>query len=138
MNLCHWLLLISLSLLLLTKLADLWTTVRHVGRHGETNPLARLLFAKVGLAGGLALVMALWTVIVGMVYASAWSAPGWIQVVTAIAGTLIAWIQWDVARFNATHRTSRLTRIAVRAYGKWADIVAIRRVKRNSRSTDQS
>jgi hypothetical protein len=46
----HWLLLISLGLLLVTKLADLWTTVRHVGRHGESNPLARALFAKVGFA----------------------------------------------------------------------------------------
>jgi len=138
MNLCHWLLLISLGLLLVTKVADLWTTVHHVGRYGETNPLARFMFAKVGFAGGLALVMVLWAVIVGMVYASAWSAPWWIQVVTAIAGTLVAWIQWDVARFNATRRSSRLTRIALRAYGKWAEIVASCRERRNSRSNDQS
>jgi cytochrome c biogenesis protein CcdA len=114
------LLLISLILLSASKLADLWTTVHHVGRYGETNPLARFLFAKVGFAGGLALVMFLWAVIVGMVYASAWSAPRWIQVVTAIAGTLVAWVQWDVARFNATRRSSRLTRFATRAYGAWA------------------
>lgn len=133
-----YLLIISLVLLLLTKLADLWTTVRHVGRQGETNPLARFLFAKVGFSGGLTLVMVLWAVIVGMVYGSAWSAPGWLQVVTAIAGRLVAWVQWDVARFNVTHRTSNLTRIAVRAYGKWADMVAIRREKRRFRRSDQS
>jgi hypothetical protein len=75
------LLLISLILLSASKLADLWTTVHHVGRYGEMNPLARFMFAKVGFACGLALVMVLWAVIVGMVYASAWSAPWWIQVV---------------------------------------------------------
>ena len=121
MNSSHWLLLISLGLLLVTKLADLSTTVLYVGRHGETNPLARFLFAKVGFAGGLALVMVLWAMIVGMVYVSAWSAPGWIQVVTSLVGALVAWVQWDVARFNATRRCSRLTRIALRAYGKWAE-----------------
>ena len=138
MSAYHWLLVISVGLLLLTKLADLWTTVRYVGKHGESNPFARLLFARFGFAGGLTLVMLIWGLIVGAVFVSAWSAPVWIQVLTALFGTLVAWIQRDVARFNATHRTSRLTRIAVRAYGKWADIVAIRRVKRNSRSTDQS
>lgn len=130
MNLSHILLLISLGLLLLTKLADVWTTIRHVGRHGESNPLARALFAKVGFTGGLAVVMGLWAVIVGMVYVSAWSSPGWIQVITAIAGTIIAWVQWDVARFNATRRPSRITQLAARAYGKWADMAATRRRRR--------
>jgi cytochrome c biogenesis protein CcdA len=129
MNPYQIILLISLGLLLLTKLADLWTTVRHVGQQGESNPLARALFAKVGFAGGLAVVMGLWAVIVGMVYVSAWSAPAWIQVVTSIAGTVVAWVQWDVARFNATRRSSRLTRIAMRAYGRWSENVAAWRRK---------
>lgn len=122
-------LIISLVLLLLTKLADLWTTVRHVGRHGESNPLARALFTKVGFTGGLAVVMGLWALIVGMVYVSAWSSPGWVQIMTAIAGTAVAWVQWDVARFNSTHRSSRLTRFAMRAYGCWAEIAAAWRRK---------
>ncbi len=73
MNFFQIILIISLVLLLLTKLADVWTTVRHVGRQGESNPLARALFAKVGFAGGMAVVMVLWAVIVGVVYISAWS-----------------------------------------------------------------
>lgn len=129
MNPFQIILLISLGLLLLTKLADLWTTVRHVGQQGESNLLARALFAKDGFAGGLAVVMGLWAVIVGMVYVSAWSAPEWIQMMTAIAGTVVAWLQWDVARFNATRRSSRLTRIAMRAYGRWSEIVAAWRRK---------
>ena len=129
MNSSHWLLLASLGLLLVTKLADLWTTIRHVGRHGETNPMARALFARVGFAGGLAVVMGLWAVIVGMVYVSAWSSPEWIQVMTAITATVVARVQWDVARFNATQRSSRLTRIAMRAYGRWAQIATTWRRK---------
>lgn len=121
METAHILLIITVVLLFITKLADLWTTVRYVGRHGETNPLARYLFAKFGFVGGLALVMALWGLIVALVYVSAWSAPAWIQVVTAIVGTMIAWVQLDVARFNATHKSTLLTRIAARAYDKWAD-----------------
>ena len=130
MRFTHWLLLLSLGLLLVTKLADVWTTVRHVGRHGESNLLARRWFDRFGFAGGLAVVMCIWSVIVGMVYVSAWSAPGWIQASTAIAGTAVAWVQWDVARFNATRRPSRLTRITMRAYGGWAEIVAAWRRKR--------
>lgn len=118
MNFFQIILIISLVLLLLTKLADVWTTVRHVGRHGESNPLARALFAKVGFAGGLVVVMVLWAVIVGMVYISAWSSPAWIQVITAIAGTAVAWVQWDVARFNATRKSSRITQLAAQAYGR--------------------
>ena len=120
MNLTQILLLISLILLSISKLADLWTTVRYVGNYGESNPFARGLFARVGFIGGLAVVMLIWGLIVALVYVSAWAAPGWIQVVTAIFGTFVAWVQWDVARFNATRKSSRLTLLAARAYGAWA------------------
>ncbi len=129
MSLTQAFLLLSLVLLLLTKLADVWTTVRHVGRYGETSPLARALFTKVGFGGGLAVVVVLWAVIVGVVYVSAWSSPRWIQVITAIAGTAVAWVQCDVARFNATRRSSWLTRLAMRSYGQWAEIAAAWRRK---------
>lgn len=59
MSFSHWILLISLGLLLVTKLADFWNTIRHVGRHGESNPLARGVFEKFGFARGLAFVMGL-------------------------------------------------------------------------------
>ena len=124
MSSSHWLLLASLGLLLGTKLADLWTTIRHIGRYGESNPLARRLFERLGFVGGLAVVMGLWAVIVGIVYASAWSAPGSWQVATAVIGCVVAWVQGDVARFNATRRASRVTRIAGRVYGRWAEIAA--------------
>jgi hypothetical protein len=130
MNLFKIILLVSLGLLLLTKLADVWTTVHHVGRYGESNPLARRLFDRFGFAGSLAVVMLVWAVIVGIVYASAWSAPAWFQVATAVIGFVVSWVQWDVARFNATGRPSRITRLAARAYGYWAGSMAARRWNR--------
>jgi hypothetical protein len=72
----HPLLLASLVLLVLTKLADLWTTLRHVGRDEESNPLARAFFRRAGFGGGLTLVMMLWTLIVAIVYTTAWNSSG--------------------------------------------------------------
>lgn len=57
MSSSNTLLLIGLVLLSLTKLADVWTTIRHVGRHEESNPLASRLLDRFGFAGGLALVV---------------------------------------------------------------------------------
>ena len=130
MNLSFVFLCISLALLLLTKLADGWTTVRHIGKHGESNPLARCLFDRFGFAGGIAVVMLVWSVIVGIVYATAWSALAGFQVATAITGLIVSWVQWDVARFNATRRPSRITRLAALAYDQWARNMAERRRKR--------
>jgi len=122
------LLLASLILLLLTKLADLWTTIRHVGPHGESNPLARRLFGRFGFAGGLTVVMLVWSGIVVAVYVRAWWAPAWMQYLIVAVAFAIAWIQWDVARFNATRKPSRLTRIASRYYGSWESFLrSIRR-----------
>ncbi|MFZ9937379.1 MAG: hypothetical protein ACO3JG_10030 [Luteolibacter sp.] len=130
MNIYQIILLASLGLLLFTKLADVWTTVRHVGPHGESNPLARRLFCRFGFARGLAVVMGLWVVIVGIVYASAWTAPAWWQVATAVVGFAVSWVQWDVARFNATRTHSRISRLAAQAYGLWAGRMAARRRNR--------
>lgn len=116
----HPLLLASLVLLVLTKLAVILTTVRHVGQDGESNPLARSLFRRVGFGGGLALVMLLWTLIVAIVYATAWNSPGWMQWATVLSALFISWVQWDVARFNAMRRPSRITRWAALAYQRWA------------------
>jgi cytochrome c biogenesis protein CcdA len=122
----HPLLLASLVLLVLTKLADLWTTLRHVGRDGESNPLARAFFRRAGFGGGLALVIMLWTVIVVIVYATAWNSPGWIRWATTLSGLFISWVQWDVARFNATRRPSRITRWAAIGYHRWTLWLAAR------------
>lgn len=118
MSFCFWL---SFASLLLTKAADVVSTWRHVGVHGETNPIARPLFVRFGLAGGLAIVCAIYLVIASAQYLLVW----WTASVpliwaNTVLGFLIAWVQLDVARFNMTGRPSTITRIAGSAHEWWA------------------
>lgn len=113
-------LLFSLIALMLTKAADFWTTVRHVGPEAECNPLARKLFHQFGFIGGLVVVGLIWGIIVAAAYGYAW----WLgslleQWITILAGLVIAWAQWDAARFNVTGHTSWFTRVAMARYRWW-------------------
>lgn len=111
----------SLCLLFITKAADVMTTIRHVGEHGESNPLARRWFARFGFTGGLVLVCALFTVLAVGQYLLVWWSCGLVgRLLNAIGGLAIALVQWDVARFNASGRHSRVTILALRAYSSWA------------------
>ncbi len=107
------LLLLSLLALVVTKIADILTTIRGVGRmgsvDGEGNPFARFLMRRCGLIGGMVLVMVLWCLVVAACYFPAWFAPTWYQIVTTLGGLLIACAQADVARANATGRHSAFT-----------------------------
>ena len=51
-------------------------------------------------------------VVVAVCYGPAFFAPGWYQWATAAGGFLVAWAQWDVARYNASRRHSWFTRLA--------------------------
>ncbi|MEI7821275.1 MAG: hypothetical protein WCK55_10185 [Verrucomicrobiota bacterium] len=111
----------SLALLSVTKAADVVTTIRHVGEHGESNPLARAWFARFGFTGGLLLVCAIYSVLAVGQYVLVWWTCGIVgRSLNTVCGLAIAWIQWDVARFNATGRHSRITMLALRAYSRWA------------------
>jgi hypothetical protein len=110
----------SLIALVLTKAADFWTTLRHVSPHAECNPLARRLFHRFGFKGGLLAVAAIWAVIVTAAYGYAWwLGSWWEQWVTASMGFVIAWAQWDAARFNVTGHASWFTRKALALYRWW-------------------
>lgn len=108
---------IEITLLALTVIALLWTkaldvlsTWRFVGLHGESNPIARWLFEKTGLAGGLAIVCALYILILGLqITAVVWINDPWTTYGTVVLGAFIAFIQYDVARFNRTRRQSIFT-----------------------------
>ena len=114
-------LLVSLLALVLTKVADFVTTVRHVGETAETNPLAQRCFSLLGFKGGLWVVALLWLAIVAITYRYAWfSDEPLTQWLTAIFGYAIAWAQWDAARFNRMGRRSWFTRKALWFYGRWA------------------
>ena len=112
-------LLLSLLALVLTKVADFVTTVRHVGHEGEVNPFARRCFECMGFKGGLWVVTLLWLAIVALTFGYAWlkgdPSTRWL---TALAGFAIAWAQWDAARFNRMGRSSWFTRKALWFYGR--------------------
>ena len=118
MNWCFWL---SFAALLVTKAADVVSTWRHVGVRGETNPIVRPLFVRFGLGRGMVLVCAVYVVLVVGQYLLVW----WFAVPAVVwanscLGCGVAWVQWDVARFNATGRHSIATRLATRGYARWA------------------
>ena len=66
--------ILSLLSLVISKAADFITTVRHVGQEGESNPLARRLFHRLGFRGGLIAVVMIWLLIVGFTYGYVWFA----------------------------------------------------------------
>lgn len=112
---------LSLLALILTKLADIITTVQGIRRAGgsvagERNPFARWAFQRWGLGWGIAFVMLLWCGVVALCYVPAFLAPAWYQIVTALGGFAISWCQWEVARMNATGRHSLLTAWLLNAY----------------------
>lgn len=116
-------LLLSLLFLVISKVADFITTVRHVGQDGESNPLARKLFHRLGFRGGLIAVAMIWLLIVVFTYGYAWfTGSPLTQWLTSATGFFIAWAQWDAARFNRTGSTSWFTRLALRLHHLWAKV----------------
>jgi hypothetical protein len=116
-NIPNILLVASLLGLVVTKAADFITTLRHVGPEAESNPLARWCFRRCGFKGGLVLVAIIWMAIVLSTYVSAFQFEGLVpKLLTAIVGSLIAWAQWEAARFNSTRRHSRFIRAMLRFY----------------------
>src|SRR4051812_10510998 len=97
------------------------TTIRHVGEHRESNPLARRWFARFGFTGGLVIVCLLFTVLAVGQFFLFWGSCGVVGGLwDGIGGLAIASIQWEVARFNENRRPSRVTILALRAYSTWA------------------
>ena len=117
-----WMLVgVVVGLLLLTKAMDVHSTWRHVPAQAELNPFANRLFARFGFGGGLVLVSCIYCCLL----AAEVGVVAWIDSVLAtwvfvVYGSLVASVQWDVARCNRTGRHSNATRWVAVAYGKWA------------------
>ncbi len=109
----------SLVALVLTKAADVYTTWRGIDPDGlaERNPLARLFFKRWGVRLGMGFIGLAWVLIVLVTYTGAWLY-GTLAYKVAVAGigSAMAWCQWDVARVNATGRTTLFTRFLSRFY----------------------
>ena len=103
--------------LLWTKVLDVISTWRFIGVHGESNPIVRCLFDKAGLAGGIVIVCALYLLILAaQLGAVVWINSPWFTHGTVLVGSLIAFIQYDVARFNRSRRPSALTNFLLRFF----------------------
>ncbi len=103
--------------LLWTKALDVISTWRFIGVHGESNPIVRCLFDKAGLAGGIVIVCALYLLILAaQLGAVVWINSPWFTHGTVLVGSLIAFIQYDVARFNRSRRPSALTNFLLRFF----------------------
>jgi hypothetical protein len=104
------LLFITAAALLWTKALDVISTWRFIGVHGESNPIARWLFEKAGLAGGMSIVCAIYILILStQLGVVVWFNSPWLTFGTVLVGFLVAFIQYDVARFNRTRRHSAMT-----------------------------
>jgi hypothetical protein len=57
------LLALTVTALLWTKALDVISTWHFIGVRGESNPIARWLFEKAGLAGGMSIVCAIYILI---------------------------------------------------------------------------
>jgi hypothetical protein len=115
------LLALTVITLLWTKALDVLSTWRFVGLHGESNPIARWLFEKTGLAGGMAIVCALYILILGLQIAAVvrFDNP-WTTYGTIALGAFIAFIQYDVARFNRSRHHSAMANMLLRFFSQSA------------------
>lgn len=118
-------LLITVVALLWTKALDVISTWRFVGVHGEVNPIARWFFEKAGLAGGMTIVSAFYILILAVqLRAVVWINSPWLTYGTVIVGFLVAFIQYDVARFNRTRRHSAVTNFLLQIFLSWRGVLS--------------
>ncbi len=111
------LLFITAVALLWTKALDVISTWRFIGVSGESNPIARWLFEKAGLAGGMSIVCAIYIFILStQLGAVVWFNSPLLTFGTVLVGSLVAFIQYDVARFNRTRRHSAMTNFLLRFF----------------------
>ena len=111
------LLFITAAALLWTKALDVISTWRFIGVHGESNPIARWLFEKAGLAGGMSIVCAIYLLLLAaQLGAVVWINSPWLTHGTVLVGSLVAFIQYDVARFNRSRRHSAMTNFLLRFF----------------------
>jgi hypothetical protein len=103
--------------LIWTKALDVVSTWRFICAHGESNPIARWLFEKAGLAGGIAIVCALYLLLLAaQLGAVVWINSPWLTHGTVLVGLFVAFIQYDVARFNRSRRHSAMTNFLLRFF----------------------
>ena len=118
-NIKMWLLTLTGILLFSSKALDIISTYRNIDQQGEANPLAKWVFDKFGLMGGMVAVALLYTAIVLVIGYQLTLETNPILIYTTLSGALIiAAIQFDVARANTTGKHSTLTKALIRVFSQ--------------------
>ena len=118
-NIKMWLLTLTGILLFSSKALDIISTYRNIDQQGEANPLAKWVFDKFGLMGGMVAVALLYTAIVLVIGYQLTLETNPILIYTTLSGALIiAAIQFDVARANTTGKHSPLTKALIRVFSQ--------------------
>jgi len=118
-NIKMWLLTLTGVLLFSSKALDIISTYRKINQQGEVNPLAKWVFDKFGLKGGMVAVAVVYTGIVLVIGYQLTLETNPILIYTTLSGGLIiAAIQFDVARANTTGEHSTLTKALIRVFSR--------------------
>lgn len=118
-NIKMWLLTLTGIMLFLSKSLDIISTYRNIHQQGETNPLAKWVFDKFGLMGGMVAIALVYTGIVLVIGYQLTLETNPILIYTTLSGGLIvAVIQFDVARANTTGKHSTLTKAIIRVFSR--------------------
>jgi len=118
-NIKMWLLTLTGVLLFSSKALDIISTYRKINQQGEVNPLAKWVFDKFGLKGGMVAVAVVYTGIVLVIGYQLTLETNPILIYTTLSGGLIiAAIQFDVARANTTGKHSTLTNALIRLFSR--------------------
>lgn len=111
------LLCVTVALLLITKAQDVVSTYKYVGEHGEKNPIARWLFERFGLVGGIVIVCIIYlAILIAEISVVVITASPWLVYGTVLVGSFLSYVQYDVARFNRTSQHSVITIFLLRFF----------------------
>jgi hypothetical protein len=118
-NIKIWLLTLTGVLLFSSKALDMISTYRNIHKQEEANPLAKWVFDKFGLKGGMVAVALVYTALMLVIGYQLTLETNPILIYTTLSGGLIiAAIQFDVARANTTGEHSTLTKALIRVFSR--------------------
>ena len=116
----QWLILITAIGLLLTKLADVISTLRHIrSTHHESNRMVRHIMQRMGVTPTIWLVFGISVIIIVVSTYVALSSHLFIQIGFVIYGIVIVLIQAAVAHNNWTHQENAITQVISRLLRRW-------------------
>ena len=116
----HWVILITAGCLIITKLADVISMLRHIrGTQHESNPFARRIMQRIGITPAVWLVFGLSLIIVGVTTYVALAGHWLIQIAFILLGVFVSYVQAAVAHTNATQRDNTITRTIRQMVYRW-------------------